>query len=225
VSFQVKDSASEMGPRGGIQSGYRLTHARGAQRQDPWRGLLRQVVSRLDDHPYWSRDLNGFSDSRRGLHLAVLDQQTLSLVLFGVKNLEVRSLRTTRPPFELISRSDVVLLKGRGGPVSGVTRVSRVWMFSGLTPDDWSRLDAAMSTRSDVSSNDWSSLHDSRTKLTLLALANTCTFPVPIEYEKSDPRVWAVLKEPRRPILASRYVSPSDVTALSRRTPNSRTKP
>lgn len=193
-----------------------MSPARAGIRPDPWRGVLRQVATRLEDHPYWSRYLSGFSESRRGLHLAVVDQRTLSLVLFGVKNLEVRSLRTSRPPFELISRGDVVLLKGRGGPVSGVTRVSRAWVFSGLTQDDWSRLDAAMVTRSDVSSNDWSSPHDSRTKLTMLALANTCTFPVPIEYEKSDPRVWAVLKEPRRPILASRYVSPSDVTALSR---------
>lgn len=211
--------------RGGIQSGCRLTHARGGRRQDPWRGLLRQVVSRLKDHPYWSPYLNGFSESRRGLHLAVLDQRILSLVLFGVKNLEVRSLRTSRPPFELISRGDMILLKGRGGPVSGVARVSRAWMYSGLTQDDWSRLDAAMATRSDVNSNDRSTLRDSRTKLALLALANTCTFPVPIEYEKSDPRVWAVLKEPRRPILASRYVSPSDVTALSRRMTKSGTKP
>jgi hypothetical protein len=194
-----------------------MSAARGGIRQDPWRGVLRQVATRLEDHPYWSRYLNGLSESRRGLHLAVFDRPTLSRVLFGVKNLELRTLRTSRPPFECVARGDVVLLKGRGGPVSGVARVSRGWMFSGLTQDDWSRLDAAVATRSDVNSNDWSTLRDSRTKLVVLALANTCTFPVPIEYEKSDPRVWAVLKDPRRPILASRYVSPSDVTALSRR--------
>jgi hypothetical protein len=195
-----------------------MTHTGRGLRQDPWRGVLRQVGIRLDDHPYWSRYLKGFSESRRGLHLAVLNQPTLSQVLFGFKTLEVRSLRTSRPPFESVGRGDVVLLKGRGGPVSGVARVSRAWMFSGLTQHDWTRLDAVMATRSDVVPRDWSSPHDSRTKLTLIALANTCTFPVPIQYEKSDPRVWAVLKEARRPIFASRYVSPADVTALSRRT-------
>ena len=107
-----------MRPGGGIQSRYRLTHTRGGRRQDPWRGLLRQVVSRLEDHPYWSRHLTGVSESRRGLHLAVFDNRTLSLVLFGVKNLEVRSLRTSRPPFESIGRGDIVFLKRRGGPVN-----------------------------------------------------------------------------------------------------------
>jgi hypothetical protein len=200
-----------------------MTHARGGLRQDPWRGVLRQVVIRLEDHPYWSRYLNGFSESRRGLHLVVLDQPTLSQVLFGVKNLEVRGQRTSRPPFESIGRGDVVLLKGRGGPVSGVARVSRAWMFSGLTQHDWSRLDAAVATGPDVLSDDWSFQQDSRTRLTVFALTNTCTFPLPIRYEKSDPRGWAVLKEARRPILARRFVSPADAAALSRRTSRSRT--
>jgi hypothetical protein len=190
---------------------------RNSERPEPWRGVMRQAAARLQDHPYWSKYLNGFVESRRGLHVVVLGDPSFSRVLFGIKNLEVRSLRTSRPPFESIGRGDVVLIKGRGGPISGVARVARAWMFTGLAQDDWTRLSSAASVRSDFVSDDWSFVHDSQTRLTVLTLANTCTFPVPIQYEKSDPRGWAVLKETWRPVVARRYVSPADSAALGRR--------
>lgn len=182
-----------------------------------WRSVLKKVATRLALHPFWADYLAGLPESRRGLHLIALGEPAFSEVLFGVRDFEMQHLRSDRPPFESIGRGDVILVKRRGGPISGVVRVRRAWMFTGLTPDDWSRLSSALSSRpaSGVVGNGFNP--DNRTRFALVKLANTVTLPVPVEYRNGHKSGWSVLKPPRSPIGSRRYVSPTDIRALNGR--------
>jgi hypothetical protein len=161
--------------------------------------------------------MEGIGESRRGIHVAFLREPSLSRVLFGSRTFELRDSRSDHPPYEAIGRGDVVLLKAWGGPISGLARVGRAWMFSGLIEEDWRRLSSAISGRTDFVPDDWTFKRDQRTRLAMIKLANTCTFPVPVEYAIANKGGWSVLKAPRIPIQGKRYVSLADIQAIGQR--------
>ena len=77
-----------------------------------------------------------------------------------------------------------------------------------------------------AATHDWSFARDMKTRLALITLGNVCTLPRAISFGNAGPKRWAVLKETRRPALARRYVSASDIKALgTRRTAAPSTKP
>jgi len=193
---------------------------------DRSRGVIRQAAARMRVHPFWGDYLDGFENRRRGVHLIILNEPAISRVLFGVKTLDVHGLRSGRPPFEEVARGDIVFIKARGGDICGLARVARALMFNEVVEEDWNRLLGAASSRTDYEEEDWSFVRDMKTRLALITLANVCTLPRSISFGNAGPKRWAVLKETRRPALARRYVSASDIKALgTRRSAAPSTKP
>ena len=182
----------------------------------PWQRLVLQARTRLAGHPYWVGYLSGVDTSKRGLHLWVLKKGMLEEVLFGIRKSECQSFRSAREPFERVARGDVVFLKGSGRPVCGLAMVSKAWMYEDLTLRDQARLSQVLASRALSLSSGSPSEADTALRTMLLTFGHICTFPIPIQYDKSDPRSWVVLRPPRRPLLAKRYLSDSDLKAISR---------
>jgi hypothetical protein len=148
--------------------------------------LVDSVRSALQGNPAWE-DLLVPGPC---LHLAVLAQPYLSLVIEGRKLIETRFSVKRCPPYECVDRGDLVLLKGIGGPVTGICRVLRVEYYE-VTQD---RVDMLRSEYSKLICADdrfWETRASFR--YASLLWISEVTWLCPITCRKRDRRGWVPL--------------------------------
>jgi hypothetical protein len=182
---------------------------------EPWRRLLRSAASALQWHPEWGPLLFRAVSSNRGLHLVVLGRQELDEALFGITELTVRSTTTPALPFGCLGRLDLLFLKYRGGPIAGITQLTRVWSYEALNSTDARALHATLSARihdSSLSARQLTGKH-----VSVVRLGKMITIPRGIDYPKSGRDSWLVLRRPSRPLTARRYLAPTDLRGLQKR--------
>src|SRR5262245_51208695 len=73
------------------------------------------------------------------VHLAIFVEPFLDFVLSGKKTVESRFSVNRCPPYEHVSRGDIVLLKRASGPVVGACIVSAVWSYR-LDRGSWAEI-------------------------------------------------------------------------------------
>lgn len=174
---------------------------------EPWRRLVGAAATALRTHPHWAAALNAVRGSSIGIHLAVMRKDEVNSILFGLRNLELRVSSTPSPPFGQVGRRDIVFLKYSGGQVAGVAEVGRVWAYSGLTPGDSSQLLQLL--RSGVGGGGSRPQRLDGRRVTIMRLRRPVTIPLGLDYEKSNPRPWVVLRSSLRPALPRRFVTSS----------------
>jgi len=64
------------------------------------------------------------------LHLAVFLEPYLTFILEGKKTVESRFSSVRCAPYKKVHTGDFILLKGAGGPVTGLCRVEAAWFYT-----------------------------------------------------------------------------------------------
>jgi len=91
--------------------------------------LLAHIRKAVAGDIFWSRVLASANRGRFALHLAIFREPYLSFVMEGRKTVETRFAKRRCPPFERVTKGDVVILKRAGGDVTGICLVERAWFY------------------------------------------------------------------------------------------------
>lgn len=97
------------------------------------------VRAALADDARWRVLFEEAETSGAGLHLGVFVEPYLRYVLEGRKTVESRFGVHRAPPFDCVIAGDLLLLKGASGPVTGIARISHVWMYR-LSRSAWEEI-------------------------------------------------------------------------------------
>ena len=105
--------------------------------------LVASLKSSTDGNVFWRQYLERLSASTPNafsVHLAILLEPYLGFILEGSKTVESRFSKNRIPPFKMVERGDVVLLKRSATKaISGVCLVSSVWSYQ-LDVNTWSQI-------------------------------------------------------------------------------------
>lgn len=91
--------------------------------------LLGNLRQELKQNPFWAEKLRRGSTGDFTLHLAILREPYLRFILEGKKTIETRFAKRPCPPFERVSKGDVIMLKRTPGEVVGICVVETVWFY------------------------------------------------------------------------------------------------
>ena len=95
--------------------------------------LLRELPGRIRSDTYWIARLQEIKRHEISLHLAILVEPFLDFILKGHKTVESRFSKRPVPPFDSVTKGDVLLLKRASGPVVAVCEVGSTWQYN-LSP-------------------------------------------------------------------------------------------
>lgn len=126
------------------------------------------------------------------LHLAIFREPYLSLVFNGEKTIESRFSKRRRPPFDQVSRGDIVLLKAVSGPVCGVALVARTWFFQRRRT--WNSLRQEFSRAMCADDDDFWTARAEANFATLVQLENVTRLS-DLDCAKRDRRGWVILRD------------------------------
>ena len=155
-------------------------------------GNLRQA---LQKDPFWSEKLGSDRICDFTLHLAVLREPYLKFILEGKKTIETRFARRACPPFERVSKGDVILLKRTPGDVVGVCTVEQVWFYR-LDSKSLATIESKFARAICPADSTFWEERKEATVATLLLISKVAQIP-PFKVEKRDRRGWVVFKNPK----------------------------
>lgn len=159
-------------------------------------GNLRHELSR---NRFWAEKLAPGSTSAFTLHLAVLREPYLRFILEGKKTIETRFAKRPCPPFERVSKGDVVMLKRSPGPVVGVCVVETV-SFYRLDPASLALIKSKFGPAiCPADASFWEERKEA--SIATLMLINQVARVPPFKVEKRDRRGWVVIKGTEQPSL------------------------
>lgn len=160
-----------------------------------WQNELVQQLPYAEVSSYW-RNKTRQAASGNGafaVHLAILAEPFLSLLLEGTKTIESRFTKNRVAPYGAVSRGDLLLLKGVGGPVVGFGRVGQTWSIELQRKSDLKRIRRDYSTQICATGEEfWRSRAEAR--FVTLMEVTAVTRCDPIECQKRDRRGWVILK-------------------------------
>lgn len=128
-----------------------------------------------------------------GAHLGIFAEPYLTFILDGSKTIESRFASSRCPPFRVVERGDVLLVKAVGGPVVAFAEVQRAWYLAHPTAQDVDELarQYGRELRDDVPGF-WCSRR-AAAYLSILSLGAVHKLVRPLECPKRDRRGWVVL--------------------------------
>lgn len=124
-------------------------------------------------------------------HLAVFVGDAIEKIFRGEKVVEGRFSQTKQAPFGFVRRDDELYLKQSGGPVFGRAVVENVLYFDDLDGATIGKLRREYQGGMAVSDTFWRA-HTKARYATLIFLAKTQRFAVPLPVKKRDRRPWVV---------------------------------
>ena len=131
------------------------------------------------------------------LHLAVCIEPYLSFILEGKKTVESRFSSVKCPPFQKVTKGDVVLLKKSAGPVVGLCRVDAVWFYE-LDPNTFNNIRRHFSQAICPAGPDFWQTREHASFATLLSISDVERIE-PFSVGKRDRRGWVTfLQSPNR---------------------------
>jgi hypothetical protein len=127
------------------------------------------------------------------LHLAIFIEPYLKYILDGKKTVESRFSSRLQPPFNLINKGDIVLLKRSGGYVHGICRVSNVWFYE-LEPKTWKDIKNNFANAICPATADFWDKRVHALYATLIRIRDVYEFD-PICCNKQDRRGWVIMNK------------------------------
>ncbi len=91
--------------------------------------ILSDLRAALTRDGFWSHQLSTQNQNSFTLHLAVLREPYLTFIMQGKKTVETRFAKRPCPPYQRISKGDIVLLKQSSGRIVGICLVEEVWFY------------------------------------------------------------------------------------------------
>ncbi len=166
-------------------------------KSDVW-GIIqfRELLGRVEGDPFWRHYLDTLTSGwghSFSLHLAVLVDPYLDFILTGKKTIESRFSLKRCPPYERAHPGDVLLLKRVGGPVLGISQVSKVLFYE----IDRLCLKSIRKKHADAicpANRDFWRERERASFATLLWLENVKAID-PLAVKKRDRRGWVILTE------------------------------
>ncbi len=124
-------------------------------------------------------------------HLAVFSSpKTVEQILGGKKTIEIRFSQTRQEPYQSVRRSDIILLKGSHGLITGQAEIDNVLYFSNLDTVKIARLRQEYGREADQPDKYWQSKARSK-YATVIFLRRPDRFITPLKNLKHDQRPWA----------------------------------
>jgi hypothetical protein len=148
--------------------------------------LVSRVSDRLREQTKWS----AYLESTSRFHLAVLNQPYLGYVLERKKTIETRFSMRRSAPYGAVNEGDILLLKGVGGPVMGISRIVRA-ESSEVSPEYVDGISSRYSGLICADEEFWKARRRFR-YVTLIWVSDTTRLD-PIGCGKRDRRGWVVL--------------------------------
>jgi len=154
--------------------------------------LIDILKSDLQEDPYWTSYLadNFEAGSLTNIHLAIFVEPFLQYLLDGKKTIESRFSINRCPPFNRVSKGDVVLVKKSGGPIMAVCLVKERWYYR-LNPNSWSEIKQYQEALCAQDPDFWESKKDA--SFATLIMIDQLREVTPIDFDKRDRRGWVVL--------------------------------
>jgi hypothetical protein len=149
--------------------------------------ILSTLIKRVENNEVWRKKL---SKDDFALHLAIFREPYLSFIMEGKKKIETRFAKRACPPFERVSKGDVVLLKPVGSDVSAVCEIERVWFYH-LDAEAFAFIKDRFGEMICPADGSFWTERESKNVATLMLIKNV----IPIEemhVEKRDRRGWVV---------------------------------
>lgn len=126
------------------------------------------------------------------LHLAIFSKGVISKILLGQKTLDARISKIKCPPFENISRDDLVLMKKSGGRILGFFIVGKVQFIENSSGDKISSL--IKKHKNELSMpEDFLEKRRNANYLTLLKIKKPTKLKVPVKVSKKSLSGWVTL--------------------------------
>jgi len=126
-------------------------------------------------------------------HIAVLKKKYLDMILNGSKTVEVRLLKTRRPPYGVVCIDDIVLLKESGGLVLGHARVADVRYYAKQDGVDFAQILKRYSDCIGGDITDYLKSKQDSKYMALIFLSDIKRYRKGIGIEKKDRRSWVVV--------------------------------
>jgi hypothetical protein len=127
------------------------------------------------------------------VHLAIFREPYLTFIMEGKKTIETRFAKRPCPPFNRVSKGDVVLMKQAGGKIIGMCEVEKVWFYR-LDPDALAFIkDQFGKLICPVDGSFWSE-RESKSVATLMLVKNVTPISG-VHIEKRDRRGWVTFKQ------------------------------
>jgi len=124
-------------------------------------------------------------------HLVILKKPYLEAILAGAKSVESRLNKTSRPPFNQVSKGDKLFLKESSGPVRATAKVVKVKQFETLCRYKIARLKHQYNHLIKGSDEYWQGMANCVFG-TLIWLEDVKQIE-PVRINKKDWRAWVVL--------------------------------
>ena len=125
-------------------------------------------------------------------HLAILKPAYLRLIVEGVKTIECRLTRTSKPPFKSIAKGEQIYLKESSGPVLAVSQAEKVVYRQINGSKDLETIRRQYGEEIMAQEEFWKVRQECR-YCTLVFLKNVRALAKPFRIDKRDMRGWVVL--------------------------------
>jgi hypothetical protein len=152
--------------------------------------VLDALYRRLDRHAPYLGALAAVRLGSNALHLAVMREPYLTYVVDGRKTIESRFSINRVPPYDCVTRGDVLLLKGLGSPVKAVAIIDEVYQYR-LDESTWSTIHG-LHAREICASADFYRARAAASYATLMHIEHVCEIE-PVTVKKRDRRGWMVV--------------------------------
>lgn len=161
-----------------------------------WSAELESVARFLSQDEEWADVADSFALPgylERAIHLAVFVEPFLGYLLSGKKTVESRFSAVRFPPYQRVSRGDVVLIKKSGGPVVGICEVGAAWFYE-LNPNTWGTIRREFADAICAETPDFWSSREHAGFASLMFVSRVRELPG-IDWPKRDRRGWVVLRD------------------------------
>lgn len=131
------------------------------------------------------------------IHLAVFKEPFSSLIFSKTKTIESRFSINNIPPFKVVQKGDIILIKKSGGFVCGFFQAGKVINFQDVTPREISVIKNKYNTSicGSYETGFWEKRKKSK-YITLIEIKNINTVE-PFAIAKKDRRAWVVINYSR----------------------------
>lgn len=126
-------------------------------------------------------------------HLAIVSsKQVLEQILSGEKTIEGRLSQDRIPPFGVVTHNDTILVKEKGGKITGQVTADNVLYYENITGEIIGKLRKQFGADMMVTDEFWTS-HTNARFATIIFVKNPQRYLMPIKLTKHDRRPWVVL--------------------------------
>lgn len=156
--------------------------------------LIQYLKSEVNEDPFWGKYLADISArevrNTAKIHLAIFVEPFLQYLLDGKKTIESRFSINRCPPFNSVSKGDILMIKKSGGPVLAICTIKERWYYR-LNAESWDEIKQYQDALCAHDPEFWADRADAG--FATLILVDRIKQINPVEFNKKDRRGWVVL--------------------------------